>query len=329
MYNNLKLLSFVLLLAACFAPTEHNHAQFSKVKEKVKIGKKDKASKGGADTFWNSTVGLSSSGAYGTKQLHANSKEKDGLEILDFIAAKGMSKGTEVFSLKQSKDLSAICGQKIYTIDTRVCLTGVDECLGSGFQTVRVHCPEPDIMIFHTGKEIDIKGGGDFYRPLKDITIPLVIAKDPSKIELWKGEPGLKAAQEIENKINAAASAKGNDKLDAVRMPKAGKMHNSANEKIAQDILAPVLKQDGATLHRIVVTADDYLVNRNKSTGIITGRQLWGYFAETNKNGDCVIHTFTISQSHNGSDFAGAWKLDGIAQDPKFGPYISCDNIHK
>lgn len=75
------------------------------------------------------------------------------------------------------------------------------------------------------------------------------------------------------------------------------------------------------TIFKINLLDSDWHIERNSLTGVITGRHQTAAITAKNRNGDCILYTFTIIQEYNGSSYQSTAKRYG-----HLSSYMSCDN---
>jgi len=193
-------------------------------------------------------------------------------------------------------------------------------------------------LLFYYGEMVN-----SYMKPGTNITLAagyfksfkhFVLAPNQEILDKWSGEAGIQKIQAFENKsIEHYATLKAKE-ADKVRMPKAGKMHqNAALLKEITGYLNKKCQEDGSTLKRVVITANDWEVVKHRVTGEILYRHMWGYMADSKpgrKPGECMVFGFYLTQKYDGTKFLeGSPKFDCCSQDPKYGPVILCENIDK
>lgn len=215
---------------------------------------------------------------------------------------------------------------------------------GEDFKTIKalrsLKIKENVFLFYALGLDDEInelfEGGTEGY--IKDhskIKIWYVLAPTQELATEWNSEKGLKRIYAAEDGVKAVYLSKMKGEIADVRMPKPGKMNsNTALRNKIKSQITTQLTRDGATLKRLMITANDWEIVRNKITGEILYRHIWGYLADSNPDrGEipCMVFGFYYTEKYqgNGKYAEGNGKVDCCSQDPKYGPYIACENINK
>lgn len=206
-----------------------------------------------------------------------------------------------------------------------------------------LHLKSEDVYLFYgegapdDDERFSNKEGGTsgYIKDHSKIQIFYALAPTTELLTEWNSQKGLERIYAAEDGVKMAYLSKMKDKIADVRMPKPGKMNQ--NKALLSKVKAQIKAQveaDGATLKRVMITANDWEVVRNKVTGEILYRHIWGYLADSNASrGEipCMVFGFYYTEKYlgNGKYAEGNGKVDCCSQDAKYGPYIDCANINK
>jgi hypothetical protein len=289
--------------------------------------------------YYTSSAGLATdqSGGISSEDFYMQDGE-NGAKMLYF--AQGRAKGLPVMKLSFIEKLNQYIGSADMVIfglyDSPYMRIGEKAEDLRRLDRARVLCVDQEVYLFYGEREDGRYATSETYSHIADknnLGFFMVIAKSKEKIAEWTEEKVIEKIFEAEQKIKAGRVQGKLALAKDTRMPKAGKMHN--NKELLDEItvmLKNKCAQDGSTLKRVVITANDWEVVKNKVTGEILYRHIWGYMADSkaSRSSECMVFGFYFTQKYDGTKFLeGSPKLDCCSQDAKYGPYILCENIDK
>jgi hypothetical protein len=321
------MLSFFLLNVA---PSQ---AQFGKLAKKLKGGGGDDA---GSTLVTKSKVSIPGD-PYGKCQDFITSYKIDPVRgayyETYFDIGKGMKKGRSVFSLKSSKSLNAYVneGDSAYLLVRSPMLKDPNgKQTQLKYHTRALRTADGVYLCYHADGTSETGKAGTPSFARGDIKVPLIIASTEALHDEWYGDKATNYVKDFEAKLEAAYKQAKSGVIADARMPKKGKLHKDELVKSAEELLKARIASDGAEVKRVVITANDWNIIRNKRTGAVIRRELVGYFADhmPSREDPCRVFTFGLQQQHDGTDFYGDYRLTGIGQDARI-LRIDCANVDK
>lgn len=127
-----------------------------------------------------------------------------------------------------------------------------------------------------------------------------------------------------ENNLQALIAKNAEQKIKDTRLPEA-KVKDAALEKLFMDAYDKMYgaSHNGKAIKAIVVS-DDWQIQRNEVTGIVTGRLRKGAVVYKNSDGQCrLIEEFFIQQEYVGSSFIGTKSVYAVGK----GQQMLCENV--
>lgn len=225
----------------------------------------------------------------------AYKKNTEELLSLDRTAAKA-TLGRYLIRLKKK----AVETEKLYTGLEKVCLERTDAAL-----------VEVDYYMFL------------YYQAYWDAAQKL-FPEEAAFSKAWSLVSTILAGLGSVEKLQALAAKNYEQRTNETRVP-AAKMKDAGVEKLMMDAYNQMYSQsfDGRAL-LAVITSDDWTIQRNEATGIVTGRLRRGAIVYKTTAGKCfLVKEFFIQQEYVGNSFSNTKSVYAVGK----GQEMRCENV--
>lgn len=262
-------------------------------------------------------------------EVSLKEKEDGGKKVLSLQPAKGLAKSLTIGIFEFDEKTTSLAGSKVYKLRSGFQYEKQTKSLSSGARLVEI---EPNVYLVYQG---DVKSSSGGASAIKKPEFKIVLAKDDAIVKSWTEQAQAKISEfesKVMSKVSAEEGVAARAQYANEKMPAPAKMHNKENASKAKEILSNYLAKDGGTIQQVVVVSDDWVINRNKNTGVILYRYFNVVIAESHPNhpeGICMRFVGSIIQDHDGKDFKGNWYTKGVSQSLKYGTYIPIENLNK